>query len=359
MIVGIPKEVKEDENRVALTPGGAAELIKAGHTVLIERGAGEGSRISDKQFSAVGASLVDEAAEVYGAELVVKVKEPIEPEYQYLRAGQVLFCFLHLAANKPLAGALIESGCVALGYETVADAKGRLPLLAPMSEIAGRLAAQEGARFLEAHNGGRGVLLGGVAGVLPAKVGVIGGGIVGSNAALIALGMGAQVTIVDINLDRLRYLEEIMTGNIRTLMANTLNIAQVVAESDLAIGAVLSPGARAPSVVSEAVIKAMKPGSVVVDVAIDQGGCVETVVPTTHSNPVRIVHDVLHYGVTNIPGAVPHTSTHALTNSTLPWIIELAGSGWRAAADDHPEIATGLNVVAGKITHAVVAEALG
>ncbi|MDP1808500.1 MAG: alanine dehydrogenase [Actinomycetota bacterium] len=348
MIVGIPKEIKADENRVALTPAGAAELVKEGHKVLIEGGAGWGSHIGDEEFEAAGAMIVPRAEDVWAADLVVKVKEPIAAEYPLLRRGRGLFCFLHLAANKPLTQALIDSGVAAIAYETVESDDGRLPLLAPMSEVAGRLSPQIGAHFLEKPNGGRGVLLGGVAGVPPARVGVVGGGIVGNNAALIALGLEANVTILDTDLDRLRYLAEIHAGRLATYMSNTLNLAQVVAESDLLIGAVLTPGAKAPKLISSEMVATMKPGSVIVDVAIDQGGCVETSQPTTHSDPVRVVHDVLHYAVTNIPSAVPNTSTYALTNSTLPWLLQLAGKGWRQACLDNPALRKGLNVVDGR-----------
>ncbi len=357
MLVGIAKEIKEDENRVAVTPAGAAELVNAGHRVLIETGAGEGSYIKDDQFRAAGAEIVDSAAAVFTADLVVKVKEPTPEEYPLLRRGQTLFCFLHLAADPELTRALMNAGVAAIAYETVESDDGRLPLLAPMSEVAGRLATQAGAYFLERPHGGRGVLLGGVAGVPPARVTVIGGGIVGNNAALIALGLEANVTILDVDLDRLRYLEEIHIGRIATRLSNALNVAEAAAESDLLIGAVLTPGAKAPKLVSEETVAAMRPGSVIVDVAIDQGGCVATSRPTTHSDPVRVVHEVVHYGVTNIPSAVPNTSTYALTNSTLPWVVQLADKGWRRACRENPALLRGLNVVEGALVNARVAEA--
>jgi alanine dehydrogenase len=359
MKIGVPKEVKVDENRVAITPAGVMELVKAGHKVIIETGAGAGIHIGDRQFVEAGAQIVDGPEPVYNSELVVKVKEPVPEEYRLLRSGQILFCFLHLAADRPLTDALIDAGTVAIGYETVETDDGGLPLLAPMSEVAGRMGTQAGAQFLESVHGGRGILLGGVAGVPPAKVTVVGGGIVGANAALIALGMGATVTIIDINVNRLRYLEEILIGRVATSMGNTLNIAEAAADSDLVIGAVLTPGAKAPRLITEDVVKRMRAGTVIVDVAIDQGGCVETITPTTHSQPVTIVHDVLHYGVTNIPSAVPNTATYALTNSTLRWVLEIADSGWREAGRRHPELLRGLNVLNGQITHQGVSEAHG
>ncbi len=359
MRIGVPREIKEDESRVALTPAGVNELVASGHEVLIESGAGAGVRIDDARFVEAGAKIVPKAEDAYGAELVVKVKEPVASEYGLVRSGQILFCFLHLAANRPLTRALADSGVAAIGYETVETDEGRLPLLAPMSEVAGRMATQAGTRFLEAPQGGRGVLLGGVAGVPPGKVTVVGGGIVGANAALIALGMGASVTIIDVDVDRLRYLEEILVGRVYTRMGNKLNISEAAADSDLVIGAVLTPGAKAPRLISRDVVKQMRPGTVIVDVAIDQGGCVETIEPTTHSDPVRIVHDVLHYGVTNIPSAVSNTATYALTNSTLPWIMEIAEHGWREACRLHPELRRGLNIVDGDIHHAAVKAAFG
>lgn len=359
MKVGVPKEIKKDENRVALTPGGVAELVKLGHEVIVESDAGAGIHIDNEAFARAGARIAPGPEDVFACDLVVKVKEPIAAEYGFLRPGLTLFCFLHLAADKKLTDALIQSGCAAIGYETVETDSGQLPLLAPMSEVAGRMATQAGARFLEAVHGGRGVLLGGVAGVPPAKVTVVGGGIVGSNAALIALGMGASITIIDTNIDRLRYLEEVLVGRVATMMGNTLNIGESVAGSDLVVGAVLTAGAKAPKLVTEDMVKSMRRGSVIADVAIDQGGCVETISPTTHSDPVTVVHDVLHYGVTNIPSAVPHTSTHALTNTTFPWVVRIADLGFEEARRLHPELARGVNVAGGRIVHAGVAEAYG
>ena len=359
MRIGIPKEVKEDEYRVAMTPAGVTELVASGHEVLIESGAGGGVHIDDARYQGAGAKIVSQVEDVYSADLVVKVKEPIALEYALFRPGQTLFCFLHLAADLPLTQALMDSGVVAIGYETVETDDGRLPLLAPMSEVAGRMATQAGTRFLEAPHGGRGVLLGGVAGVPSAKVTVVGGGIVGANAALIALGMGATVTIIDIDVDRLRYLEEVLSGRVSTRMGNKLDISEAVVDSDLVVGAVLTPGAKASKLISEDVVERMRVGTVIVDVAIDQGGCVETIEPTTHSDPVRVVHGVLHYAVTNIPSAVPNTATHALTNSTLPWIMEIAEHGWRESCRLHPELRRGLNIAEGEIRHVGVAAAFG
>lgn len=359
LIVGVPKEIKKDENRVGITPAGVAELVKAGHEVRIEKGAGAGSHISDNRFQEAGAQLADRASDVYAADLVVKVKEPISKEYAYFRKDQIIFCFLHLAAEKALTSALIDAGVIAVGYETVQQEDGRLPLLAPMSEVAGRLAPQLGARFLEKTQGGRGLLLGGVAGVPPAKVGIVGGGIVGNNAAAIALGFGAGVTIADTNIDRLRYLEEISGGRIITCASNTVSLAETVSESDLLIGAVLTPGAKAPKLVTREMIASMKTGSVIVDVAVDQGGCVATTVPTTHSDPIRIIDGVVHCGITNIPSAVPHTSTYALTNTTLSWLLELANKGWRQSGSDNRALARGFNVVQGRVVHKQVAKSLG
>ncbi len=357
MIIGIPREIKQNENRVAITPGGVAELVKSGHVVFVEKDAGAGSHIKDSQFHDAGAQIIKKAQDVYGADFVIKVKEPIKEEYQLLHKDQILFCFLHLAPNKELTDALIKAKVIAIGYETVETADGHTPLLAPMSEVAGRLAPQVGAHSLEAINGGRGVLLGGVAGVAPAKVAVIGGGIVGSNAALIAVGMGANVTIIDKNLNRLRYLEEVLTGKISTMASNPINIARVSQESDLVIGAAYIPGAQAPKLVTEDMVKNMLGGAVVVDVAIDQGGSIETAKPTTHDKPIYEKHGVIHYAVTNIPSAVPHTSTHALTNATLPWVLEIANKGWQKATEDHLELAKGLNVVKGQVVHKAVAKA--
>jgi alanine dehydrogenase len=336
------------------------ELVRHGHTVLVERGAGIGSGFSDEQYAAAGATLVDDAATVWAeAELVIKVKEPIEAEFPYLRPGLVLFTFLHLAANEKLARILVEREMIALAYETVQLADGSLPLLAPMSEVAGRLAVQVGAYYLMEPYGGRGVLLGGVPGVPPGKVVIIGGGTVGSNAAQMAVGLGADVLLFDVNVERLRSLESVLHGRFQTRMSSEQALAEAVREADLVIGAVLIPGARAPKLVTRAMVASMRPGSVIVDVSIDQGGCVETARPTTHDDPVYVVDGVLHYMVTNMPGAVPRTSTFALSNVTLRYILELADLGFVAAVQRDRALAKGVNVFRGRITHPSVAEALG
>jgi alanine dehydrogenase len=358
VIVGVPAEIKEGENRVALTPDGVAELVAHGHTVLVERGAGEGSAIADAEFERAGARIVD-AAEAWGAGLVVKVKEPQPAEFGYLRSDQVLFTYLHLAAHPEVARALLAAGTCAVAYETVQAGNGTLPLLAPMSEVAGRMAPQIGAHFLERDHGGRGVLLGGAPGVRPARVVVIGAGNVGWNAAWIAQGMEAEVVLLDKNVDRLRFVDQIHRGRILTLASNRGTVARAVAEADLVIGAVLVPGGRAPTVVTEDMVRTMRPGSVIVDVAIDQGGCVEGIRETTHAHPVYERHGVLHYAVGNIPGAVPHTSTYALTNATLPFVLALAGLGVAGAVARDPALAGGVSTVAGRLTNAAVAEALG
>ncbi|MDO8672521.1 MAG: alanine dehydrogenase [Dehalococcoidia bacterium] len=360
MIIGVPREVKDHEYRVAATPEGVEELVRAGHEVLVETLAGEGSSLSDNSYRAAGARLVDSPTEVFrGAEMILKVKEPMASEFDLLCSKQILFTFLHLAANEKLTRALIERRVASIGYETVQLADGSLPLLSPMSEIAGRLAVQAGANYLERLNGGRGLLLGGVAGVLPAKVLIIGGGVVGMNSAQIALGMGAEVTVIDLNIERLRHLSQILHGNLRTLASNYRNIASAVAESDLVIGGVLVPGARAPKLVVEEMIKAMQAGSVVVDVAIDQGGCIETCHPTTYSEPTFILDGVIHYGVTNMPAAVPRTSTYALSNATLPYVMRLAKLGVEKAVRLDSSLAKGVNVLAGYVTYRGVAEAFG
>ncbi|AEB11993.1 alanine dehydrogenase [Marinithermus hydrothermalis] len=355
MVIGVPKEIKTLENRVALTPGGVESLVRRGHTVLVERGAGVGSGISDAEYEAAGAQLV-EAAEAWGAELVVKVKEPLPEEYPYLREDLVLFTYLHLAADEALTRALLEAGTAAIAYETVQLANGALPLLTPMSEVAGRMATQVGAHFLEKSQGGRGVLLGGVPGVPPASVVILGGGTVGTNAAKIALGMGAQVTILDVNHARLQYLDDVFGGRIITVTSNEANIKRAVQHADLLIGAVLIPGAKAPKLVTREMLPTMKEGAVIVDVAVDQGGCVETIRPTTHADPTYVVDGVVHYGVANMPGAVPRTSTFALTNQTLPYLLRLAEKGLNALKED-PALLKGLNTLAGRVTHPAVAEA--
>jgi alanine dehydrogenase len=355
--VGVAKEIKPDEYRVALTPAGALELLKAGHEVIVEAGAGVGSAFQDEQYAAVGARIasVDDVWEQ--SDLLLKVKEPIKPEYDRLREGLVLFTYLHIAADEPLTRALVDSGIAAVAYETVETDDRSLPLLAPMSEVAGRLAAQAGAYFLEKPLGGRGLLLGGVAGVAPGRCVVIGGGIVGYNAAVIAIGLGAQVTILERSIDRMRHLEEILSGRVSLLMSNALQIEESVAEADVVIGAVLIPGALAPKLVTREMIRGMKEGSVLCDVAIDQGGCAETSHATTHSDPVYVVDGVTHYCVANMPGAVPITSTNALTNATLPYVEAIANLGLREAISRDGALARGVNVLDGKITYEAVAEA--
>jgi alanine dehydrogenase len=359
MRVGVVKEIKPDEYRVALTPAGARELRQRGHDVLVERDAGAGSAFADDDYERAGAQIaaVDEVWE--SADLVLKVKEPIPAEYGRLRDGLVLFTYLHLAADEPLTRALVESGTTAIAYETVETDDRQLPLLAPMSEVAGRLSAQAGAYFLEKPLGGRGLLLGGVAGVPPGKVVVIGGGIVGYNAAIIALGFGAHVRILDRSVDRMRYLEQILSGRVELVMSSALEIERSVLEADVVIGAVLIPGARAPKLVTREMVAEMKQGSVICDVSIDQGGCVETARPTTHSDPVYVVDHVTHYCVSNMPGAVPITSTFALTNVTLPYVEAIADLGVREAIARDPALARGVNAMDGKLTYEAVAEAHG
>lgn len=356
--VGVPTEVKSDEHRVAVTPDGVRELERHGVEVLVQAGAGEGARITDDEYRDVGAEVVADAAEVWArADLVCKVKEPQHSELGLLREDLVLFTYLHLAAYPAVADALLAAGTTGVAYETVEDREGELPLLAPMSEVAGRMAVQIGAHFLERHNGGRGVLMGGAPGVQPARVVVLGAGNVGWNAAWISAGMEAEVNLLDLNLDRLRFVDQIHKGRITTLASNRGTIARTVADADLVIGAVLVAGGRAPTLVTEAMVRTMKPGAVIVDVAVDQGGCVETTHETTHADPVYERHGVLHYAVGNIPGAVPHTSTHALTNATLPYLSSLVSLGIAGAAAD-PTLATGINTFRGQVTNAAVAEAL-
>jgi alanine dehydrogenase len=355
--IGVAREIKSDEYRVALTPAGARELVQHGHEVLVEAGAGEGSAMPDGDYERAGARIVS-VDEVWGeAELLLKVKEPIEPEYARLREDLILFTYLHIAADEPLTRALVDSGIKAVAYETVETDDRRLPLLAPMSEIAGRLAPQAGAYFLEKPLGGRGLLLGGVPGVQPGRVLVIGGGVVGYNAAVIAIGLGAQVSILDRSIDRMRYLDEILSGRVSTVMSSTLQIESMIGDADLVIGAVLVPGARAPKLVTREMLGGMKKGSVIVDVAIDQGGCVETARPTTHSDPVYEVDGVIHYCVANMPGGVPVTSTKALTNATLPYVEAIAGHGLAEAVARDKALAKGVNVIDGRITYEPVAEA--
>lgn len=358
MIIGIPKEIKNNENRVALTPAGTKELVKRGHTVYVQHTAGENSGFSDTAYEAAGAIILSGIEDVYQiAEMIVKVKEPIASEYPLVRKDQLLFTYFHFASEEALTRAMMNSESVCLAYETVENTDRTLPLLIPMSEVAGRMSVQEGARFLEKPQGGKGILLGGVPGVKPAKVLVLGGGIVGYNAALMAAGMGADVTIADISLPRLRYLSEVMPANVKTLYSSTHNIEQELPSTDLVIGAVLIPGAKAPHLINRDMLKQLKKGSVLVDVAIDQGGCFETSHPTTHAEPIFEVDGIVHYCVANIPGAVPQTSTLALTNATLPYVVQLADKGWKKACADDPGLRLGLNVVQGRVVYPAVAEA--
>ena len=359
MIVGVPTEVKDSEARVAMTPDGVRELVAAGHEVLVQRGAGEGSSIDDAEYERAGARIVPTADDAWAAEMVVKVKEPQQPELGYLRRDLVLLTYLHLAAEPDVAAALISSGTIGVAYETVQLADGSLPLLAPMSEVAGRMATQVGAHWLERENGGRGVLLGGAPGVRPGRVVVIGAGNVGWNSAWIAAGMEAEVLLLDRNLDRLRWVDQIHKGRIMTLASNRGAVERAVADADLVVGAVLVAGGRAPVVVTDDMVRGMKKGAVIVDVAVDQGGCVETTHETTHSDPVYEVHGVLHYAVGNIPGAVPNTSTYALTNATLPYVAAVANLGVRGAAAADPAVRLGVNTVAGRYTNPAVAEVFG
>jgi alanine dehydrogenase len=357
MIVGVPREMKDNEARVGVVPAGVKMLTDAGHTVLVEAGTGAQSGFPDVEYLHAGAEIISDAAEVWKrAEMVVKVKEPIEAEYSLLREGLVLFTYLHLAPLPALTRRMLESKVIGIAYETVRDRRGMLPLLMPMSEVAGRMSVQVGASYLERERGGRGILLGGVPGVAPARVVILGGGIVGTNAARIALGLGATVTLVDIDMNRLRELDDHFGGRLNTLASNIYNIAHAVDESDLVIGGVLIPGATAPRLVTRAMVASMKPGSVIVDVAIDQGGCVETARPTSHSNPSYVVDGVVHYCVTNMPGAVPHTSTLALTNSTFPYVLRIANLGAREALRQDAGFAEGLNTWLGTLTYRGVAE---
>ena len=360
MVIGVPKEVKPDEYRVALIPVGAEELRRRGHRILVQRGAGEGSGIDDSLYAGHGAEIVESAIEVYqAADLVIKVKEPLPQEYPLLRRGQIVFGYFHFAASRPLTEALLGTGIVAIAYETIHTPDGQHPLLTPMSEVAGKMSIQEGAKYLEKPTMGRGILLGGVPGVDPANVLVVGGGTVGTNAAKTAAGLGARVTVADLALDRLRYLDDIMPANVTTIYSDAHTLREKIREADLVIGAVLVEGAKAPVIVTEAMVRTMKPGSVIVDVSVDQGGCIETTEPTTHQNPIRIKHGVVHYGVTNMPGAVGRTSTYALTNATLPYLLEIAHKGYERAAAESPAIRAGLNLVLGKVTNQAVAETFG
>ncbi len=360
MIVGVPKEIKTDEYRVAMLPVGVDELVRAGHRVLVQSGAGLGSGITDAQYAQHGAEIVDSAAEIYRrAELVVKVKEPLPSEWPLLQAGQMVFCYFHFAADFALLEAMLRVGITAIAYETIQDKQGRLPLLTPMSEVAGRMSIQEGAKYLERPYEGRGILLGGVPGVLPAHVLILGGGVVGANAAKVAAGLGANVTILDINLDRLRYLDDVMPKNVTTLYSDRHTLLETLPLADLVIGAVLIPGARAPVLIKRQDLKLMKPGAVIVDVAIDQGGCTETSRPTTHSQPIYIVDEIVHYCVTNMPGAVGRTSSYALCNVTLPYILQLANKGLENAVRQSDALRHGVNVYQGRVTNQAVANTYG
>lgn len=360
MVIGVPKEIKNNENRVGMTPAGVAELVKHGHTVYVQQTAGANSGFADEDYVNAGARMLPTIEEVYAAaEMIVKVKEPIAPEYKLIRRGQVVFTYFHFAADRALTEAMIESGGICIAYETVELPDRSLPLLIPMSEVAGRMSVQEGARFLEKPQGGKGKLLGGVPGVRPARVLILGGGIVGCNAAQMAAGMGAEVMITDINLPRLRYLSEVLPKNVKTLYSSEHNIRQELPTIDLVIGSVLIPGDKTPHLITRDMLRLMKPGTVLVDVAIDQGGCFETSHPTTHSDPTYVVDGIVHYAVANIPGAVPFTSTMALTNATLPYTIALADKGWQKACKDNPALALGVNVANGKVVYKAVADVFG
>ena len=360
MKIGVPKEIKTNENRVALVPAGAEALIAAGHSVMIEKGAGEGSGFLDTTYTSVGATVGASADAVWReADMIMKVKEPIKTEWPRMRKGQVIFTYFHFAADKELTLAHIKSGAICIAYETVELPSRELPLLTPMSEVAGRMAVQEGAKYLEKLYGGRGVLLGGVPGVAPAKVVILGGGIVGINAAKMAAGLGAKVTVLDLSLERLRYLSDVMPANVTLIYSNRHNILEQISTADLVVGAVLIPGAVAPRLIRREDLKTMQQGAVIVDVAIDQGGCVETIKATTHDNPTYIVDGIVHYGVANMPGGVPRTSTLALTNATFPYAKELAKKGWKQALKENAALKKGLNIVDGKVTYPAVAEAFG
>jgi alanine dehydrogenase len=358
MLIGLPKEIKDGENRVGLTPGAVKALTRRGHRVLVETGAGMGSFLTDEEYLAAGGEIVTSAADAWAAQLVVKVKEPVPSEYHFLRPDQLLFTYLHLAADRQLTDALLSSGVTAIAYETVQTEEGKLPLLMPMSEVAGRMATQVGASYLERHHGGRGVLLGGVPGVAPANVTILGGGTVGTNAAKVALGMGAQVTVLDVNHDRLQYLDDVFQGRLQTRTSNEYSVEQAVFHADLVIGAVLIPGGRAPLLVTRPMLSHMRQGAVIVDVAVDQGGCIETTRPTTHSDPIYVIDGIVHYGVANMPGAVPRTSTFALVNQTMSYALIIASGGLEAISHSQP-LLHGLNTYAGKLTYEAVAETFG
>ena len=360
MKIGIPKEIKTNENRISLVPAGAEALVSDGHTVIVETGAGLGSGFSDAQYLAAGAQIAEDADAVWAAaDLIVKVKEPIEPEWKRIKPGQTIFTYFHFAASEQLTRAHMASGAVCIAYETVELPSRELPLLTPMSEVAGRMAVQEGAKYLEKLYGGRGILLGGVPGVPPAKVVILGGGVAGVNAAKMAAGMGAHVILLDVSLEKLRYLSDVMPANVQLIFSNRHNLLEQIANADLVIGAVLIHGAVAPKLIRREDLKTMRKGAVIVDVSIDQGGCVETMHPTTHENPTFIVEGIIHYVVANMPGGVPITSTLALTNATLPYVLKLANNGYRQALKESPALLNGLNIIGGKVTHRKVAEAFG
>ena len=358
MIIGVPKEIKTNENRVALTPAGVMEFVRRGHHVYIQSTAGDGSGFPNEEYISAGAKILPTIEEVYAiAEMIIKVKEPIEAEYKLIKPNQLLFTYFHFASYEPLTKAMIASNAICLAYETVEASDRSLPLLVPMSEVAGRMAIQQGAKFLEKPQQGRGVLLGGVPGVPPAKVLILGGGVVGTQAAKMAAGLGAIVTILDVSLKRLRYLSDVMPANVITMYSNEYTIRRLIKNHDLIVGAGLIPGAKAPNLITREMLKDMRPGTVIVDVAVDQGGCIETCHPTTHDNPIFIIDEVVHYCVANMPGAVPYTSTIALTNATLPYALQLADNGWKEACKTNPELKLGLNVVNGKVVYKGVAEA--
>ncbi len=360
MIIGVPKEIKTSEHRVALTPGGLWELKNQQHTILIQTGAGEGSGYSDEDYRNAGGIIIKTPEELYAqADLILKVKEPLASEYPLIRENQIIFTYFHFASSRPLTEAMIKSKAICIAYETVEKADRSLPLLIPMSEVAGRMSVQQGAKYLEKQHKGRGVLLGGIPGVRPANVLILGAGIVGTNAAKMAAGLGAQVTIMDINLARLRHLSDILPANVTTVMSSEYNITEAVKVSDLIIGAVLIPGAKAPILVRKEMLKLMQPGTVMVDVAVDQGGCIETCRPTTHDEPTYLIDGIVHYCVANMPGAVPYTSTIGLTNATLPYLLQIAGKGWEKACAENPELQKGLNIVRGEIIYKPIAAAFG
>jgi len=360
MLIGVPKEIKNNENRVALTPSCVQELTKLGHELVIQHTAGDGSGFSDQQYEEAGAKILPDIASVYQkADMIMKVKEPIEPEYKLIRENQLLFTYFHFASSEQLTKAMLESGAICVAYETVERSDRSLPLLIPMSEVAGRMSIQQGAKYLEKPQGGRGILLGGVPSVRPAKVMILGGGVVGTQAAKMAAGLGADVTILDVNMDRMRYLDDIMPPNVDTFMSSEYNIRELLPTHDLIVGAVLIPGAKAPKLIRRDMLKEMREGTVMVDVAVDQGGCFETTKPTTHQDPIYEIDGVIHYSVANMPGAVPYTSTLALTNATLPYTKQLAQKGWKQAAIDNRELLLGLNMVHGQIVYQAVAEAFG